>query len=224
MEGWIKLHRKLLENPIVMKDKDYLAVWIYLLLNATHKEIPALFKNEKIVLQKGQLITGRLTIAKKLKISESKVKRILKELESDQQIDRQRSTRNSLVSIVRWEQYQESDQQNDQQVTTNKNVINNINIYSPSDNRQESSLAEDFEKIWHSYPRKEGKGDAYKHYKSWLKGRKYAGRTVKLTNKQMWYAVKKYAEESKEKEKTFIKMGSTFFAGAIMDYVEAENE
>ena len=44
MEGWIKLHRKTLDNPIITKDSDYLAVWIYLLLNATHKEYDVLFK------------------------------------------------------------------------------------------------------------------------------------------------------------------------------------
>ena len=44
MEGWIKMHRKILDNPIICKDSDYLSVWIYLLLNATHKEIPAIFK------------------------------------------------------------------------------------------------------------------------------------------------------------------------------------
>ena len=49
MEGWICLYRKILENPIICKDSDYLSVWIYLLLNATHKEIPALFKGEKIM-------------------------------------------------------------------------------------------------------------------------------------------------------------------------------
>lgn len=135
MEGWIKIHRKMLENPIVCKDSSYLAVWIYLLLNATHKEIPALFKGKKIVLQKGQLITGRKSIAKQLQISESKVKRILFELESDQQIDRQRSNQNSLISILNWDKYQEVDQENGQQmdsqwttsgqpVTTNKNVKN----------------------------------------------------------------------------------------------------
>ena len=48
MEGWIKIHRKILDNPIICKDSDYLSVWIYLLLNATHKEIPAVFKKEKI--------------------------------------------------------------------------------------------------------------------------------------------------------------------------------
>ena len=36
--GYIKLHRKLLDNPVVMKSNDHLAVWMYLLLNATHQD------------------------------------------------------------------------------------------------------------------------------------------------------------------------------------------
>jgi hypothetical protein len=145
LNGWICIHRKILENPIVCKDSDYFAVWLYLLLNSTHKEISALFNGNKITLQAGQLITGRLTIAKKLKISDSKVKRILIDFESDQQIDRQRSSQNSLITILNWDLYQQSDQQidqpvtsqrpaSDQPVTTNNNVIkkqcNNKNIFS----------------------------------------------------------------------------------------------
>lgn len=103
------------------------------------------------------------------------------------------------------------------------NTYNN-NIYSPSKDERESFLSENFEKIWQIYPRKEGKAKAFKSYTTWLKGKKVCGKNRKLTNKQMWYAVKKYAEESKEKEKTFIKMGSTFFTDAILDYVEEENE
>lgn len=119
MDGYIKLHRKILENPIVCKDSDYLAVWIYMLLNATHKEIPAIFKGKKIMLKPGQLITGRISIANKLKISESKVRRIINELKSDQQIDQQTSNRNSLISILNWELYQKNDQQNGR-LPTNK--------------------------------------------------------------------------------------------------------
>ena len=86
MEGWIKIHRKLLENPIVSKDSDHLAIWIYLLLNATHKEIPAVFKGKKIILQPGQLITGRKSMSEKLKISESKIFRVINEYKNEQQI------------------------------------------------------------------------------------------------------------------------------------------
>lgn len=116
MEGWIKLHRKILDNPIVMKDSDYLAVWIYLLLNATHKEVDMLFKGERITLKPGQLITGRKSIAMKLNITESKVERILKTFKSEQQIEQQTSSCNRLISIVSWNEYQRSEQQNEQRV------------------------------------------------------------------------------------------------------------
>ncbi|MFD1990065.1 hypothetical protein ACFSGI_08845 [Paenibacillus nicotianae] len=135
MEGWIKLHRKMMDNPVVCKDSDHIAVWMYLLLNATHKEYPVLFAGEKIILQPGQLITGRQTISVKLKISESKAQRILKTFESEQQIEQQKSNKNRLISILSWHDYQESEQQNEQQlnnkrttteqqVNTNKNVKN----------------------------------------------------------------------------------------------------
>ena len=138
MEGWIKLHRKTLDNPIVCKDADHLAVWVYLLLKASHGTCTAIFKGEKIMLQPGQLITGRLKIAADLSVNESKVKRILNAFKTDQQIDQQASNKNSLITILNWESYQKSDQQtdqqmtserpaSDQQVTTNKNEKNEKN-------------------------------------------------------------------------------------------------
>ena len=138
MEGWIKIHRKILENPIICKDSDYLSVWIYLLLNATHKELPVLFKGNKITLKPGQLITGRKKIANQLKISESKIFRIINEFKSEHQLEQQTSNKNSLITILNWERYQQNEQQNEtqmnnnwtttgQQLNTNKNVNNEIN-------------------------------------------------------------------------------------------------
>ena len=89
-EGWIKLHRKVLDNPIVTKDNDHLAVWIWLLLNASHREHPAVFNGEKITLKPGQLITGRKKLAEECRISESKANRIISEFKSEQQIEQQR--------------------------------------------------------------------------------------------------------------------------------------
>jgi hypothetical protein len=116
MEGWIKLHRKMLDNPIVNKDSEHLAVWIYLLLNATHKDYDVLFEGKRITLKPGQLITGRKTISEKLNISESKVQRILKTFKSEQQIEQQTTSRNRLITIVSWNEYQKSEQQIEQQV------------------------------------------------------------------------------------------------------------
>ena len=133
MEGWIKLYRKILDNPVICKDGETFAVLIYLLLNATHKEMDVIFKGERVILKEGELLTGRKSIAKNLNISESKVQRILKMLESEHQIEQQMSSRNRLVSILNWHKYQSSEQQfeqqvnskwtaSEQQVNTNKNV------------------------------------------------------------------------------------------------------
>lgn len=131
MEGWISTYRKILENPIVCKDSDYFAVWMYLLLNATHKESPAIFNKKKINLKKGQLITSRKSIAEKFDISESKVQRILKTFEIEQQIKQQTCSRNRLISIINWNEYQQSEQRIEQQVnnerTTSEQLVNTNN-------------------------------------------------------------------------------------------------
>lgn len=120
MEGWISLYRKTLENPIVCKDGDYLSVWIYLLLNATHIKRDVFFEGKKIILEPGQLITGRKSISNFLKkISESKIQRILKEFENEQQIEQQTTRHNRLITIVKWNEYQQNEQRIEQQ-TNNK--------------------------------------------------------------------------------------------------------
>jgi hypothetical protein len=148
LDGYIKLHRKLLENPIVCKDGEYLAIWIYLLLNATHKECDAVFKGKRITLLPGQLITGRKSIAKKFNTSESKVQRVIKKLEIEHQIEQQTSNENRLITILNWGDYQKTEQQNEQpvnnerttseqRVNTNKNEKNVISI-----NKDKSPLYE----------------------------------------------------------------------------------
>ena len=149
--GWIKLHRKLLDNPVVMKDSDHLAVWIYLLLNASHTEYPVLFGGKKISLKAGQLITGRKSIASTLGISESKVRRILDLFEIDQQIDRQRSNKNSLVSILNWDKYQIFDQQIDQQVT-NKRPTTDQQVTTNKNNKNIKNIKECKEIIYSDVP------------------------------------------------------------------------
>ena len=137
-DGWIKLHRSTLENPIVCKDSDHLAVWVYLLMKVTHKEYDTIFEGKRYTLKPGQQIFGRKSIASDLKVNESKVQRILKTFESEQQIEQQTSSKNRLVSIVNWSRYQDSEQlieqqlnnkrtTTEQQVNTNNNTNNTNN-------------------------------------------------------------------------------------------------
>lgn len=119
-QGWIKIHRQILNNPIVTKDGDHFAVWVFLLLEAQHKPYKKIFRGEKITLEAGQLITGRKVISATLGINESKVFRVLKSLKSEQQIEQQTSNKSSMITILNWSRYQVDEQQNEQQVNNNR--------------------------------------------------------------------------------------------------------
>lgn len=127
-EGYIKLYRKLLDNPIVTKDAEHLAIWVYLLLEARKFEKESYLGGKKIILQPGQLTTGRKQISEKLRVEQSKVQRVLKLYETEHLIEQQTTNKNRLISIVGWDRYQEDEQQNEtpmyNQCTTNAQPVN----------------------------------------------------------------------------------------------------
>ncbi len=223
MSGWIKLHRKTLENPIIMQDKEYLAVWIFLLLNATHAEYDVMFEGKRITLQKGQLITGRKTISKKLDISESKVQRILKSFENEQQIEQQTTSRNRLISILNWDAYQQIEQLNEQQVNnkrttseqqvnTNKNNknIKNERIYNiPAS--EETSSADTAKASKHKYGKyknvllKDEELQTLKdEYENWEELIKYLDEYIEMKGykaKSHYLCIKKWVVDAVTKQK-----------------------
>lgn len=81
--GWVKLHRRLLEHPR-RRDPDWVAIWIHLLLNATHQPYRVNFDGRIVELQPGQLVSGRLAIAAATGVNKSKVKRVLAVMKNDQ--------------------------------------------------------------------------------------------------------------------------------------------
>ena len=207
--GYIKLHRKILDNPIVMKDTECLAVWIYLLLNATHKEKSVMFKGKRVTLKPGQLITGIISISKKMKINKDKVQRTLKLFENDKQIEQQTSNKNRLITIVNWDLYQNFDKQNDKQVinnceTTDKQVITNNNdknernIYSTTSTKNEridACVCDDEDSISGRYGNKRN-GDenlfefVERHFGRTLSGAEYEHIEIWEDNELTRYAVK----------------------------------
>ena len=119
-EGYIKNHRKTLDNPIVCKDAEYFSILHYLLYEAKYKPCASLFGGKKIMLEPGQLTTGRKQIAEHFNITESKVQRVLKTFENEQMIEQQTSNKNRLITIIEWEQYQMGEQQTEQPVNIHR--------------------------------------------------------------------------------------------------------
>lgn len=142
--GWIKLHRKIWQNPIVTKDPDHFTLWIYLLTHATHQDFDTLWQGERITLHAGQLITGRKKLSKELHICDSKVNRILQVLKSEHQIEQQTSNKGSLITILAWDKYQINEQQNEQQLnikrTATEHQLNTIQEYKNINNKKEQEI------------------------------------------------------------------------------------
>lgn len=81
---------------------------------------------------------------------------------------------------------------------------------------------EAFEIIYGIYPKKKGKTKAYEYYLGWLKGRSINGKKIRLTNKQMYIAVRRYVRqcEADGTELQFYKNFDTLMNKQILDYVE----
>jgi hypothetical protein len=221
--GWIKLHRKVLDNPVACKDSDHLAVWNYLLLNATHKEYATMFCGKKVVLKPGQLITGRKSIANKFKISESKVERILKRFKNEQQIEQQTSPSSRLISIISWDDYQSTEQPSEQpvnndrtttgqRVNTNKNVKNNKNNKNivariPAPSKTISERCEEFRQELIPYVGSYGKETIREFFDYWTEKNK-AGKKMKFEMQRTFEVSKRLATwKKKSQEFTFTRNG-----------------
>ncbi len=104
-QGYVKLHRKLQDNPLYKKS-SYLHIWIHLLLSCNHKEKEIIWNKELIKIKGGQFITSRIKIAEKTGVPETTIEDILNFFESQQQIRQQKTTKFRVITIKKWSEYQ----------------------------------------------------------------------------------------------------------------------
>lgn len=103
--GFIQLHRKLLENPI-LKKPGLLQLFIYCLLKANHKTNEFIFNDETIKIERGSFLTGRKILSKDLKCDESTIYKRLHVLEDLQYLKISSTTKFSIVTIPNYDKYQ----------------------------------------------------------------------------------------------------------------------
>lgn len=114
-KGWIKLHRKTLENNACVKDADHLAIWCWILLKASYSSEEQWFGGKLINITEGQFLTTLREISDSLKINPSKVNRVLHFLESENQIEKRSSNKKTLITVVNWFNYQLKEKQFEKQ-------------------------------------------------------------------------------------------------------------
>lgn len=105
MAGWIKLHRKILDNPIFLKP-DLYQLFSYCILRANHSETKIIWNGQEETLEKGCFITGRKAIAKDTGQNERTTYDRLKLLEKLRMITLKSNNRYSVVKVLNYSLYQ----------------------------------------------------------------------------------------------------------------------
>lgn len=133
MSGWIKLHRKFLDWEWFNKS-EAVHLFLYMLLKANHKD----GKWQGIDVKRGQFISSLGNISSATGLSIQVIRTNLKRLEKTSEIEVKSTSQFTIVTICKYECYQEENDHtnkpltNEQQttnkrLTTNKNEKNNKN-------------------------------------------------------------------------------------------------
>lgn len=158
LNGYIKLHRKMLEwgwyaNPVVK------AVFLHLLLTANITDS----ERHGVALKRGETLVGSLATSALLGISRQQFRTAISKLKATNEITTRATNKYTVVTIVKYEDYQPAEDLPTTKATTTakknqprskKNKKDN-NIYCPF-----------FVSFWDLYPRKVGKPKAALAFKN----------------------------------------------------------
>lgn len=127
MEGYIKLHRQIVENEFYLSERFTKSqAWIDLLILATYKPRTVFIRGIEIKLQPGELCYSQLTLAKRWRWNRKTVDKFLNLLKNREMLDIRISRVSTIISIKKWSDYQldiqQSGQQKDNRTDTNNKV------------------------------------------------------------------------------------------------------
>jgi hypothetical protein len=116
MQGWIKIHRDLLDNEL-WSDKPFTKgqAWVDLLLLANHKDKNVLIGSHAEMVERGSFITSELKLMERWGWGRKKVKLFLNFLESQKMIERNANNKRTAITIVNYGFYQDCDLPKEQQ-------------------------------------------------------------------------------------------------------------
>lgn len=148
MEGYIQLHRQLLDS-YQFSNPNMLKMWIWMLLRANHKKSVISLKVGKkytdVVVDRGQFIFGRTKASSELEMDESAIYRMVKKLEFQNAITVKSNNQYSIVTICKYDTYNKKEKSDEQPVNSERtateqplNTYNNVN----NDNKVNKEVVE----------------------------------------------------------------------------------
>jgi len=119
MSGWIKIHRKFLEWEWFNKS-EAVHLFMYMLLKANHKD----GKWQGMEVKRGQFISSLGNISNATGISIQTIRTILKKLEKTNEIEVKSTSQFTIVTISKYDCYQEQNDDTNKPLTNNQQATN----------------------------------------------------------------------------------------------------
>jgi hypothetical protein len=106
MEGWIKIHRKIL-NSWIWKEKKYFNAWIYCLLRANYEDTTVQIGKKTMSVPRGSFITSIRKFSVQTGLTERETRTFFKRMKSDTVIDTKSAHQMTQVIICKYDDYQD---------------------------------------------------------------------------------------------------------------------
>ena len=106
--GWISLHRKILDNPILTRSRIYsrFEAFVYMLLKANHKDNKVVIGNQLIKVKKGSFITSQKQLMIEFNWGTSRLRSFLELLREDKMIEVKSNAISTHITINNYSELQ----------------------------------------------------------------------------------------------------------------------
>lgn len=124
-KGFALIHRQFMDSRLY-RDSQAVHLWLHLILKANHTDEEVNTDIGMMIVRRGQMITGRPTLVSETFIPDNKVKSLLRTFESKGMINIESKGRKfSLISIVKYDDFQSQNCPTDVQQISNANTSKN---------------------------------------------------------------------------------------------------
>ena len=133
MQGWISLHRKLVEWEWY-SDANTMRLFVHCLLKANHVDK----KWRGIDISRGQFLTSINSLSRELRLSSQKIRTSISKLKSTGEITIKTTSKYSMISITCYDSYQ-GDNKLENKQATNKQQTNNKQITTTNNDNNDNN-------------------------------------------------------------------------------------
>jgi DNA-binding transcriptional MerR regulator len=135
MSGWIKLHRKFLDWEWFNKS-EAVHLFLYMLIKANHKDV----KWQGNDVKRGQFISSLGNISNATGISIQQIRTILKKLEKTNEIEVKSTSQFTIVTICKYECYQDENETTNKPLTNNQQTTNKPSTTNKNEKKEKNNI------------------------------------------------------------------------------------